>query len=107
MKLIAAIALAAALSRAAAAPALAQAAKPAAPAAAAPAAAKKFSVESTVGDLLNNPAAKAVLVKYIPEVVADPNLQMGLELPLTGIVQYVPQLTPDMMAKIDADLKKI
>lgn len=101
MKLLASAALAAMVSFAAIETAAAQAPAPAAPAAA------KFSVDSLVGDLLGNPAAKAVLQKYIPEVVADPNLQMGVGFPLSGIAQFVPQLTPEMLAKIDADLKKL
>ncbi len=75
------------------------------PAAAAPAAA--FSVKSTVGDLLDNPDTKAVLLKHVPEVVNNPQIEQGRPFPLEGIAPYAPQLTPEMLAKIDADLAKV
>ena len=78
-------------------------ADPAPAAAAAPA----YSTASTIGDLLANPATKAVLVKYIPDVVASPQIDQAAGYPLDGIAQMVPALTPDVMAKINADLAKI
>jgi len=69
---------------------------------------KSFSVaNSTIGDLLDNPAAKAVFVKYLPDVVANPDIDQGRSMTLPEIVQYVPDLTPDKLAAIDADLKAI
>lgn len=78
---------------------------PAAPAAAAPA--TGYSIKSTVGDLLDNPATKAVLEKYVPEVVSNPQIEQGRPFPLEGIAPYAPSLTPEMLAKIDTDLKAI
>jgi para-nitrobenzyl esterase len=69
---------------------------------------KTFSVEtSTIGELLDNPAAKAVFAKYLPQVVANPMLDMGRDLHLPDIVQYEPAITPDKLAAIDADLKAL
>lgn len=84
------------------------AAQPApAPAAAAPGP-KSFSVQtSTVGELLDNPAAKAIFAKYLPDVVANPQLEMGRAMTLPDIVQYEPAITPDKLAAIDAELKAL
>ena len=77
------------------------------PAAPAAAPATGYSVKSTVGDLLDNPATKAVLEKYVPEVVSNPQIEQGRPFPLEGIAPYAPSLTPEMLAKIDTDLKAI
>jgi hypothetical protein len=69
---------------------------------------KSFSVaNSTIGDLLDNPAAKAVFVKYLPDVASNPDIDQGRGMTLPEIVQYVPDLTPDKLAAIDADLKAL
>ena len=78
------------------------------PAIAQTAAPKGFSVaNSTIGDLLDNPAAHAVFAKYLPDVVSNPQLDQGRNLTLPEIVQYVPDLTPDKLAAIDAELKAL
>ena len=42
------------------------------------AAAHAYSTSTTpIGDLLDNPATKAVLIKWIPEVVNDPRFDQG------------------------------
>jgi len=84
------------------APALAQA--PAAPAAAA-----KFSVQtSTLGQLLADPATKAILTKDFPEIVNHPQLDQGLDLTLPEVVQYLPDVvTPEKMAAMDVELKAL
>jgi len=66
-----------------------------------------YSSKTTIGELLDNPATKAVLVKYIPEVVSNPQIDQGRPYPLAGITDYVPELTPALLAKIDADLATI
>jgi para-nitrobenzyl esterase len=85
------------------APALAQA--PAAPAAAA----AKFSVQtSTLGQLLADPATKAILTKDFPEIVNHPQLDQGLDLTLPEVVQYLPDVvTPEKMAAMDVELKAL
>ena len=103
MKLISSLALAAALSVATLGTAMAQepAAKPAAPATG------KLSTASTVGTLLDNPKAKAVLEANVPDVVKNPMFQQARELAFKDISQFEPVLTPAMLAKIDADLSKL
>jgi hypothetical protein len=57
-----------------------------APAAAAPA---KASVETTtIGDLLDNPATKAVLEKDLPELVSDPRLPQAKGMTLEEVEPY-------------------
>ena len=84
--------------------AVAQAQTAPAPAAAA---APYYSSKTTIGELLDNPATKAVLMKYIPQVVTNPQIDQGRPYPLAGITEYVPELTPEMLAKIDKDLAPI
>jgi hypothetical protein len=64
----------------------------------------KLSADSLVGDLIKDPDAKAVLTADIPEVVANPQLTMGYGMKLRDIAQFEPTLTPETLAKIDADL---
>lgn len=91
-------------------------AQTAAPAAAAPAAtpapAKGFynTTDTTIGDLLDNPDTKAVLAKYLPQLVNDSNGQIDQArgMTLRGIQQYAPDmLTDKVLNDIDAELAKI
>jgi hypothetical protein len=75
------------------------------PAAAAPAGAG-LTTASTYGALLANPKTKAVLAELAPEVVNNPQSQMGLDLAFKDLAQYEPSLTPDKLAQIDARLKQ-
>lgn len=83
-----------------AAPALAQI-----PAAPAPA----YSVSgTTIGDLLDKPALRAIFEKYLPTVAAHPQINEGRALTLPDIVQYAADVvTPDKLAAIDAELKAL
>ncbi|SNS30544.1 hypothetical protein SAMN06295912_10456 [Sphingomonas laterariae] len=63
---------------------------------------------TTIGDLLDNPAAKAVLVKHIPEVVAGDQIEMARGMTLVDIQQYAADVITDAkLAAIDADLAKL
>lgn len=57
-----------------------------------------------LGDMLDDPAAKAVLNKYIPDVISSPQIGMGSAMTLLALKQFIPTLTDDVLAKIDADL---
>ena len=57
-----------------------------------------------IGDLLKDPAAKAVLLKYVPDVVNNPQIGMAAAMTLTALKAYVPTLSDEVMARIDADL---
>lgn len=66
-----------------------------------------YSTSSTVGDLLANPDAKAVLVKDAPGLVTD-QLSMAAGMTLASLQQYAPQiLTDPVLAQINADLAKV
>ena len=72
-------------------------------------AAPKYSIQtSTLGQLVENPATKALLEKYFPEVAHHPQFNEGLGLTLPDVVQYLPDVvTPPKLAAMDAELKAI
>jgi para-nitrobenzyl esterase len=76
------------------------------PAPAAAAAADHYSTSTTpIGTLLDDPAAKAVLVKYIPAVVSNPQIDVARGMTLKDAQQYAPDMVSnDTLAKIDAEL---
>jgi hypothetical protein len=69
----------------------------------------RYSItKQTIGELVKNDATKAVLLKHIPEVVANPQLEQGYTMKFADIVQYAPeQLTPEKLKAIEEDLAKI
>jgi len=104
------LALAAAASLTAAG-ALAQTPAPA-PAPAAPAAAPaKLSIRTSLKDLLDRPAAKAVLEKHIPKVLAHPQMQDVWQEPLENIATYAEAgeagLNAETLKAIEAELAKL
>jgi para-nitrobenzyl esterase len=105
-KLLAGLVLGAAFGVAGIASAAEQANLTSAPASTAPAMAK-FSTESTVGDLLDNPAAKAVLQKHTPMIVASPRIDQARQMKFKDLQQFVPSLTTDVLKAIDDDLAKL
>jgi hypothetical protein len=88
-----------------AAPAMAESA----PAPAAPAAAAKFSTgETTIGDLIDNAATKAVLEKHMPGFATNPQVEMARGFTLRAIQAMVPdQIKAETLDLIDADLAKL
>jgi len=91
-KLLAAAAFAAVI----ASPALAQTAE-----------AKYSTTKNTIGELIKNEKTKAVLVKLLPDLVANPQLEQGYEMKFPDIVQYVPELTPEKLKEVDTELAKV
>lgn len=89
----------------AAAPVVAQPA----PAAAAPAAAAHFSTaETNIGDMIANPATKAILDKHIPGLSDSPQISMASAMTLRTIQPMSnDQITEKMLNDIDADLAKL
>lgn len=69
----------------------------------------KYSLaKNTIGELVKNEQTKAVLNKFIPDLVANPQLEQGYEMHFADVVQYVPdQLTPEKLKAIDAELAKL
>lgn len=84
-------------------PAIAQSAAPAAAAKAA------FSTtDSDIGTLIDNPATKAILDKYLPGFADNEQVAMARPMTLRGIQQYSPDtIKTEALDKIDADLAKL
>ena len=82
--------------------AAAQAAGPAA------AAAHYSTATTTIGEILADPAAKAVVDKHVPGMLANDQIEMARDMSLKTIQQYSPDtLTDKVLADIDADFAKI
>jgi para-nitrobenzyl esterase len=91
--------------------------QPASPGAAmAPAAKSKAKVysstTSTMETLLKDPAAKAVLEKYVPELIKSDHLEQMSAMTLKDVQQAVGQYAPDLLSDkklvlIDEDLAKL
>ncbi len=77
----------------------------------APAAAAKpaFTTKDTlIGDILDNPAAKAILDKYLPEVSKGDQINMARGMTLKQIQPYAPdKITDKALADVDADFAKL
>ncbi len=66
------------------------------------------SSTTEIGTLLDDAAAKAVLVKHIPELATNDQIEMARAMTLKDIQQYSPdQITDKLLAAIDADLAKL
>jgi hypothetical protein len=68
-----------------------------------------FSVADTpLGSLLDNPAAKAVLNKYIPAMIGNPQIDMARSMTLAQLQSYAGDaLSNETLAKIGLDLAGI
>jgi para-nitrobenzyl esterase len=79
-----------------------------APAAAAPAAPKMSTADTTIGDLLDNPVAKAVLMKHVPVLAGNAQIEMARAMTLKQIQPMAGDaLSDEVLAKIDVDLAAI
>ena len=75
------------------------------PAAAAHAAPKMSTADTTIGDLLDNPAAKAVLMKHVPALAGNAQIEMARSMTLKQIQPMAGEvLSDELLAKIDMDL---
>ncbi len=79
------------------------------PAPAASTASGKYSVdETTLGTLLDDPAAKAVLIKHVPAIVSNDQVEMARGFTLKSLQNYAAdQLTDAKLTAINADLAKL
>src|SRR5262249_10210736 len=90
------------------APATKPAAAPAAKAAGAAAGAHYTTAATTIGTMMADPAAKAVLNKYIPDMIANPQFEQAGSMTLKDVQQYAGDALSDAkLSQIDADLAKI
>jgi hypothetical protein len=89
------------------APAVASAEAPASAPAAAAAAAYN-SNDTELGVLLDDPAARAVLEKHLPEIKGNDQIDMGRSMTLKALQDFAPDAFTDAkLAAIDADLAKL
>jgi len=104
------IAISAALAVTALSPAAiaAEPATTAAPAAATPATPKYTTADTEIGTLLDDPAARAILDKLVPEMTSNDQIDMARAMTLKSIQAYAPDdLTDELLAKIDAEFAKL
>lgn len=72
------------------------------------AAAKLSTADTDIGTLLDNPAAKAILVKHAPEIAGNAQIAMARSMTLKSIQPYAGDVLSDaILAKIDADLQAL
>ena len=73
-----------------------------------PRAAHYSTTDTDLGTLLDDPAARAIIDKYMPGFSSNEQTEMALSLTLKDLQQYSPDTISDQaLAKIDADLAKL
>ncbi len=84
-------------------------AAPAKPAPAAPAAKAKYTtVDTDIGTLLDDPAAKAIVEKNIPGFTTNDQVEMARGMTLKAVQQFAPtDVTDERLAAIDAEFAKL
>lgn len=66
------------------------------------------TAETTIGTLLDDPEAKAIIDKHMPGFSGNPQVEMAKGMTFQQIQQFVPdQISADAIAKIDTDLAKL
>ncbi len=67
-----------------------------------------MSINSNLGDLLDNQASKAILEKHLPGISTHPQIAMGRGFPLKTVAGFSGGLINDeALEKVDADLKSL
>ena len=67
-----------------------------------------FSIESKLGDLLDNDATKAILEKHMPGISTHPQIGMGRGFALSMVAKFSGGLiTEDMLQKVNAELSAL
>lgn len=67
---------------------------------------RPLTADSTVGELIDNPAARKVLEHQVPALL-DPQIEQARALSLRSLQQYVPNLLPDaVLRSIDEELSR-
>ncbi|MBV1691036.1 hypothetical protein KRR38_25990 [Novosphingobium sp. G106] len=66
------------------------------------------TAQTPIGTLLDDPAAKAILLKYVPAIANNPQIAMARSITLKQVQSYAgDQLTDETLGKIDWDLSKL
>lgn len=64
--------------------------------------------DTTIGEILADPAAKAAVEKHIPGMLSNDQIEMAKEMTLKQIQQYSPDTVTDKaLADIDTDFAKL
>jgi len=67
-----------------------------------------LSIDSTLGEVLDDERGKTVLEKHLPGVSSDPRTAMGRDMTLKQIASFMPtEITTALLQAVDEDLKKI
>ena len=67
-----------------------------------------FSIESKLGDLLDNETTKAILEKHLPGISTHPQIAMGRGFALSMVAKFSGGLiTDDALEKIQAALQAL
>lgn len=67
-----------------------------------------LSIDSKVGELLDNPKSLAVLDKHLPGMSTNPQIGMARGMSLKMAAGYSGgKITSEMLAAVDADLKTL
>ena len=67
-----------------------------------------LSIDSTLGEVLDDERGKAVLEKHLPGISNDPRTAMGRGMTLKQIASFMStEITSALLQAIDEDLKKI
>lgn len=76
--------------------------------AAAKASGRYTTLTTPIGELLDNPATRAVLERHVPAFLKNPQLDMARGTTLYGLQTYLPdQFTDQLLATIDRDLAAV
>ena len=63
---------------------------------------------TAIGTLLDNPTTKAIVTKYLPDLVRNPQIEMARGMTLKQIQSYSSDtVTDEVLEKIDAELAKL
>lgn len=67
-----------------------------------------FSVQSTIGDLLDNASAKAVVEQILPGISSHPQISMARSMTLAAAAPFSGgAITQDALEKIDVALRSV
>jgi hypothetical protein len=67
-----------------------------------------LSINSSLGDLLDNADSKAVLEKHLPGISTHPQIAMGRGFPLKMVANFSGGLiTNEALEKVDTDLQAL
>ena len=69
---------------------------------------QKFEAHTSMAEILDNPEARAVMAKYVPDLMGNPQIDQARVISLSELATYVPdQLTDEVINSILADLNKL